>query len=602
MSARTMELEVEDASFMLDTLGKDCEPLQFLRELTENGIQAVQATANALGEVIWDADWTSFDAEGLLKLCCIDTGIGMSGEELKRYINHLSASRHIQSLQGNFGIGAKVAAAPRNPHGLVYVSWKDGQGSMIQLWRDPKTRRWGLKQFEVEPGVFDYCLPLDEAVKPDAFGPRDHGTMVVLLGDHAEANTMEPPAGLENRSKWIAQYLNQRYFRFPEGMIVKAREGWDSPRSDTGTNKLRQVRGQGHYLDRHSVSSGQVQLSGARALWWILDEKHSTRKKDSAWASTGHRAALFQNELYELVTPNRGGYQKVQEFGVRFAYPRVVIYVEPAADGAVTASTTRSELKLGGEPLPWAAWAEEFAGKLPEEICALEEQIAAGSTSDDHQKSIRKRLAPIMELFKRQRYRPTPTGRDRISPPDLGGEAARQESEQHESETPGGGKGGRDGNIYSLFTARHGSRGEQVKTDPWPDIDWVSINHEPPTRTPPHLEDCAARYDAHGNRLEINEDFRVFQDTMRRWQQRYAAIPGSNAVIEDRVRDWYGQVLVETVLGAQALRGSKHWDDKRLAQLLSEEALTAAVQPRYFIEMRLKQELAQALGHLRAIA
>ena len=36
-----MELEVENASFMLDTLGKDCEPLQYLRELTENAVQAV---------------------------------------------------------------------------------------------------------------------------------------------------------------------------------------------------------------------------------------------------------------------------------------------------------------------------------------------------------------------------------------------------------------------------------------------------------------------------------------------------------------------------------------------------------------------------------
>ena len=89
---------------------------------------------------------------------------------------------------------------------------------------------------------------------------------------------------------------------------------------------------------------------------------------------------------------------------------------------------------------------------------------------------------------------------------------------------------------------------------------------------------------------------------MGRWKDRYAAIPGAAAVVEDRVRDWYGQVLVETVLGAQALRGSKHWDDTRLEQLLSEEALTAAVQPRYFIELKLKQELAQALGQLRVAA
>ena len=267
--------------------------------------------------------------------------------------------------------------------------------------------------------------------------------------------------------------------------------------------ELRQIRGQGHYLDRHSVRTGTVALAGANAHWWILDDRHATRRKYAVWASTGHRAALYQDELYELITPSRGGYQKVQEFGVRFAYPRVVIYVEPAADGAVTASTTRSELKLNGEPLPWSAWAEEFAGKLPLEIRALEEQIAAGSTSDDHQKSIRKRLAPLLDLFKRERYRPTSDGSERINAPDTGGAAASDDHERRGS-SPGGGEGGRDGNIYSLFTAQQGQRGERVKTDPWPQIDWVSAKHTPPTRTPPHLEDRAARYDAAGNRIEIN--------------------------------------------------------------------------------------------------
>ena len=59
---QTMELEVENASFMLDTLGKDCEPLQYLRELTENAVQAVNATGEGQGEVVWDLDWNGYDA------------------------------------------------------------------------------------------------------------------------------------------------------------------------------------------------------------------------------------------------------------------------------------------------------------------------------------------------------------------------------------------------------------------------------------------------------------------------------------------------------------------------------------------------------------
>ena len=38
---------------------------------------------------------------------------------------------------GNFGIGARFSAAPRDPHGLVYMSWKRGVGHMVHLWFDP---------------------------------------------------------------------------------------------------------------------------------------------------------------------------------------------------------------------------------------------------------------------------------------------------------------------------------------------------------------------------------------------------------------------------------------------------------------------------------
>ena len=594
-NSQTMELEVENASFMLDTLGKDCEPLQFLRELTENGLQAVLATPEARGQVIWDLDWAGYDADGLVKLCCIDTGVGMSAEELKRYINHLSASRHTQSVHGNFGIGAKVAAAPRNAHGIVYVSWKEGRGSMIQLWRDPATDKWGLKQFRLADGSYDHCVPLDEAVKPEALAGVEHGTMVVLLGADAEDNTMEGPPGIENRNKWLAKYLNQRYYRFPEGLEIRVREGWEAPRSEGKRNFLRRIHGQRHFLDRASIASGAIGLTGARAHWWILDERHDERSKDATWASTGHRAALYQDELYELIAPARGGYQKVQEFGVRFAYSRVVIYIEPEADGALTSSTSRSELKIDGQPLPWSQWAEEFCSNLPAEIRQLEEEIAAGSAVDDHRRSIRERLQPLRELFRLSRYRPATNGKINISEPDFGGRPAKAK-QVREDEGDSGDEGGTAGNIYALFQAPRGPAGEELEAEFWPRIDWVSVDHDPPSRTPPHLEDRAARYDSRVNRLEINEDFRVFQDTMRRWRERYASIPGAAPVVETQVREWYAQVLVETVLGAQALRRSRYWSDQDLEALLSQEALTAAVQPRYFIEERLKRDLARALG------
>lgn len=93
-------------------------------------------------------------------------------------------------------------------------------------------------------------------------------------------------------------------------------------------------------------------ITGASVHWRIPTDDHEERTKDSnIWASTGHRACLFQGELFEMTTSSRGGYEKLKEFGIRFGYERVVIYVEPHGDGTrVTQDTVRTRVKIDGQP------------------------------------------------------------------------------------------------------------------------------------------------------------------------------------------------------------------------------------------------------------
>ena len=41
-STQTLPLTVQNTGFLLERLGEDCHPLQFLRELTQNAIEAIQ--------------------------------------------------------------------------------------------------------------------------------------------------------------------------------------------------------------------------------------------------------------------------------------------------------------------------------------------------------------------------------------------------------------------------------------------------------------------------------------------------------------------------------------------------------------------------------
>src|SRR5512142_789355 len=100
---KTLPLTVQNTGFLLDRLGEDCHPLQFLRELTQNAIEAILRTPGKTGQIDWDVDWLSFDLgdHPAFKLSITDTGCGMTGDEMLQYINQLSSSSTVQSADGN---------------------------------------------------------------------------------------------------------------------------------------------------------------------------------------------------------------------------------------------------------------------------------------------------------------------------------------------------------------------------------------------------------------------------------------------------------------------------------------------------------------------
>lgn len=596
---RTLPMSVANTGFMLDRLGQDCAPLQFLRELTQNAIEACQAVTEPGGEIVWDVDWNTHTLTDIYKLAIVDTGVGMTGPEMIDYINKLSSSARPQSHEGNFGVGAKIAAATRNHAGLIYLSWRDGKGAMIHLWRDPDTAVYGLRQFERPDGSFDHWVEVTDDVKPPQIG--DHGTMVVLLGNADEADTMVAPTAAASPSRWVTYYLNTRYYRFPDGTSVKAREGWEYPRTNTDTNLLRTLTGQAEYLERHAASAGTVELTGATAHWCVLKDEAALTQNSGYIASSGHMAALYHDELYEMVT-GRAGTARLQGFGVIFGHNRVVIYVEPAAEdsgGRLTSNTARTHLLIDGSPLPWADWASEFRANMPEAINTLMDEVTAGSESSDHRQAIRERLRQIRDLFRLSRFRPSNRGSKTIDPDRLvagrsgkGDGGGRNGESTRKRSSPG-----QAGNVYALFLAQDGVPATEIAGGADPEVKWTTV--EEGTRIPPELDDRAAHYHHDQNKLIINGDFRVFTDFIERWTKKYGGAAGASDTVRDTVREWFEQALIETVIGTRALQGSKEWTIEDLKESLSEEALTAAVMPRYHIEMAVKRALGARLGTLK---
>jgi Histidine kinase-, DNA gyrase B-, and HSP90-like ATPase len=263
-------MEVDNIDFLIERMGQDCGPNQYLRELTQNALEAIQRTGRADGHIVWDHFVTE---SGVRKLCIVDNGDGMTAQEMIQYINKLSSSRTEQGMTGNYGVGAKIAAAVHSPRGLVYISTPDhdddGRTYSIQLMK--AEGKYGLVPFG-DDGVFDYYAVVGDDEVPEQLKECDSGTMVIILGKTDDADTAAGPV-----DQWVRKYLNTRYFTLPKNVRIQCRDARRAPDGDDAdfddekkANGLRSVHGQKWMLDGAALHKGVVELASARVHWWIL--------------------------------------------------------------------------------------------------------------------------------------------------------------------------------------------------------------------------------------------------------------------------------------------------------------------------------------------
>ena len=382
-------------------------------------------------------------------------------------------------------------------------------------------------------------------------------------------------------------------------MLVREQHSRQEP------GQLQHVHGEQHHLQRHALAAGTVQLSDAIAHWWVLDNDHRSRRREATiWASTGHAAAVHGDELYDALPQTRGGYGRLQDFGIRFGYERVVLHLQPQVHaGCLECNTARTLLLLDHEPLPWSRWGEEFTAAMPEEIRQLQER-AANADGVPRREAIRSRISAIMPLYQLSRYRPTRPPPPRSAPENTSSttnERVNQRQADRElspAQLPDPVRAGEDPEAKRNPVGERRSADEPGPrpTVDLPDVAWITARDG--SRAAGDLEDQAARYHPGRHELTINGDFRAITDLLTHWQDRYKGIPGARAVIEAHVREWCEQILVEVVLATR----TSTWSAEQLEALLSPTAFTVALLPRHLLHAILQKRLAQKLGPPRTVA
>ena len=605
----TQPIAVGNPTFLIDRMGLDCAPLQFVRELTQNAFEAIRKRRDygwtGEGHVIWDVDWNLASNYGVFKLQVSDNGCGMTGPEIEDYINSLSSSSGIQSYDRNFGVGAKISAGKENPSGLTYKSWVDGKGVVATFWRDPLVG-YGLKRWEVNED-FAYFAPIGLEFRCEPIDER--GTSVTLMGTAEDENTYWKGGNL--KQKWLIQYLNSRYFVLPENLRLQVRDFSQADPSNwptspdkamgTGGSQMRTIEGMKHFLNKYSEQSGVVSITNATAHWFLMPEDLSV--SGGVWDEKSHVAALFQSELYDVKRTREARAQLIQ-FGVIYGQSRVVLYIEPDVTRLdVMANTARSQLlvKTGDTsiPLPWAEWAAEFRSNMPEPLRKMMEDILAKADSGNYADEIKRRLREIRELLQLGRYRMTSRGKLTVGGETPGG-TPRDGTEPRGPRINSGSKpkiGGANADLYAAFISDSGSPGEEIRNrDNTPEVRWISVVDG--TREPDNLEDRAAQYLPDQNLILANTDFRGYQRVMEVLAAEYPHAEPSQ--VKQIVESWTSLQLTEAVLGVISLQGSPEWSSSQdRSAALSTEALTAVVMARYASISQMKRQLGSIVGRAK---
>jgi hypothetical protein len=161
---------------------------------------------------VWDLAWERFEAFGgrIRKLSVIDTGTGMTAEQMRDYINQLAASWPRAVAHGQ--LRRRSPRWPRDHDAPTGSSTAPGTRAKARSrFRRHRDARWGLEPQTWSEGRIDFWRPLVENDKPWLLRGLAHRTQVVLLGEDERHDTPQAPNSVTGtRLQWITRRLHAR--------------------------------------------------------------------------------------------------------------------------------------------------------------------------------------------------------------------------------------------------------------------------------------------------------------------------------------------------------------------------------------------------------
>lgn len=609
MNQQPFDLKCESGglTFLVDKIGRQAGPLQKLRELVMNSIEA-GATRIDIGpdpDIQVGCDERGEPGMGP-KLSFVDDGHGMTAEELEHHTLSIALSGKPQGDDLNYGIGGRVSTLVYSTYGVEYTAWKNGDGNRIRLTK--KKDRQGEARYCAEDFSGQRVVPVTDRPPFESEG-KDSGFRVTLLGNSVSENTVLPPDGQRNTTYWIHRYLNQRFFQFKEGLTIRAGVQKDY----RGKVKFEQVRGLRETILPFCESCGIVDLElengdhvNVKAHWFLLKAPETENVQKgwvNRWGGGGQFGVLHKGELYHMRDRGEGN-ADLKRCGIILGCKRVIILIEPE-EAAITVDLDRSRLRYkNSSELDLAEMQVTFARNMPKELREYQDSLYQPTNREDEQRQMRKFLE---EAF--QHMPPS----WKVDPGREGTEQYDPDSEAGAARPRGGGSG--DGSTRSSSTstgdksgdAATGKRarnvdpnrsnsGDKQPSDHMPNWDWIAPDSEEDA-----LWGCAAQYQRGQRFVQFNPKYIGYERLVASITKEYAGqAEHHRKEIEAAVRFFYMMPIIQAVIGVEMELSARNWDIDRALSALEPQALTASSYAVGGLLQLIRRRLSAALGQKRA--
>lgn len=565
-------LTIGDVDFTVSRQIEQCPKTMMLRELVMNAIEAA-AKAPEGRRVVDIKGKAVAECGSARKLAIWNTGPGLSSVQLDHICDLAASLGKDMALEGNFGMGAKVASLPSNTVGMRYRSCRDGVVSQVILGK--REGVYGKLWVPVEDDAFEEVVDVTEQVREEGeYGLDEDWTEVVLFGNRVDQDTVADPYDGDPKQdrQWITTGLYHRFYDLPPGVEVYFHEG----------THPRDGRRQFKTIPERSDSFGRVETvdagEGVR-IHYLYDPTyqetgHNKSISGSLTSSVSTAAIIFRGEMYD-VRKGRKWAGDAPAFGIPFGARHISVHVELPDSFPVRHEPYRRFVQLtGGEQRQVVV--EDFADAVfrnrPEWLIEIINSLAPKSSASTE--DLRKELQDLLNQLriKTKSPREVPEGLHLVD--DGGARGARPDHTE--------GEGGDSDKPPITPTDLIFNPGGAKRAD-------ISKNLEQapeiiPLKDPADVEDKgitgkAARYVRETNQLFVNLLYSAVAAAQEDLELRYATYEDPE-IVRELARHWAERLVMGrvgyAVVYAQAKQLVREWTPDDVKKALEPESLSLA--------------------------